>query len=132
MSPEEQDEVHAQKRRTGMSRLWHATVYSMHGLRSGWTETAFRQETCAAALLVPASFWLGQSWVETAMLAGSWMLVMVVELLNSGIEASIDRVGPEFHDLSKRAKDLGSAAVLLSILLSAGIWLAAIVSRLAA
>ncbi|HAJ13395.1 MAG TPA: diacylglycerol kinase, partial [Comamonadaceae bacterium] len=71
------------------------------------------------------------TWVETALLAGSVVMVMVVELLNSGIESAIDRIGPEWHELSKRAKDMGSAAVLLSLLVCGGIWLAALWSRLA-
>lgn len=75
---------------------------------------------------MPLALWLGRSWVEVALLAGSVLLVMVVELLNSGIESAIDRIGPEWHALSKRAKDLGSAAVLLSLLLCVGIWLAAL------
>ena len=97
--------------------MWHATLYSMAGLRAAWTETAFRQEAMAAMVLLPLAMWLGQSWVERAVLAGSVLLVLIVELLNSGIEASIDRVGLQWHPLSKRAKDLGSAAVLLSLLL---------------
>ena len=76
--------------------------------------------------MLPLAFWLGADWVETALLAGSVLLVMIVELLNTGIESAIDRIGPEWHDLSKRAKDMGSAAVLLSLLLCGGIWLAAI------
>lgn len=127
--PTDQEAVNAQKLRTGVSRLWHALGYSWAGLRSGWGETAFRQETIAAFVLVPAAFWLGRTWVETALLAGSVMLVLVVELLNTGIETAIDRIGPEWHDLSKRAKDMGSAAVLLSLLLCLGIWVAAIGSR---
>ena len=95
----------------------HAFGYSMAGLRAGWGETAFRQEALAAIVMVPLAFWLGQGWVEMALLAGSVMLVMVVELLNTGIETAIDRIGPEWHELSKRAKDMGSAAVLLSLLL---------------
>ena len=91
----------------------------MAGLRAGWTETAFRQEAIAAIVLLPLALWLGQSWVERALLAGSVLLVLIVELLNSGIEAAIDRVGLQWHALSKRAKDLGSAAVLLSLLLCA-------------
>ncbi len=118
--------VNPQKTRTGLSRIWHATGYSIEGLRAGWHETAFRQEAVAAMVLVPASFWLGRNWAETALLAGSVLLVMIVELLNTGIETAIDRIGPEWHDLSKRAKDMGSAAVLLSLLLAAGIWLAAL------
>ena len=109
--------------------MWHATGYSLAGLRAGWNETAFRQEAIAAMVLLPMAFWLGRSWVETALLAGSVMLVMIVELLNTCIETAIDRVGPEWHDLSKRAKDMGSAAVLLSLLLSGGIWVAAIASQ---
>ena len=119
-------EVNPQKSRTGLNRVLHAGGYSIQGLVAGWQETAFRQEAIAAMILLPLAFWLGQSWVETALLAGSVVLVMVVELLNTGIESAIDRIGPEWHDLSKRAKDMGSAAVLLSLLLCGGIWLAAI------
>ncbi|MDP1685788.1 MAG: diacylglycerol kinase [Hydrogenophaga sp.] len=125
----EREPVNAQKLRTGASRMWHAFGYSVAGLRSGWGETAFRQEALAAIVMIPAAFWLGRSWVETALLAGSVMLVMMVELLNTGIETAIDRIGPEWHDLSKRAKDMGSAAVLLSLLLCVGIWLAAAWAR---
>jgi diacylglycerol kinase (ATP) len=121
--------VNPQKLRTGLSRVWHAGGYSMAGLRAGWGETAFRQETVAAFVLVPAAFWLGRSWVEVALLAGSVLLVMMVELLNTGIETAIDRIGPEWHALSKRAKDMGSAAVLLSLLLCGGIWAAALFQR---
>ena len=118
--------VNPQKARTGLNRVLHAGGYSVQGLLAGWQETAFRQEAIAAMVLLPLAFWLGQSWVETALLAGSVLLVMIVELLNTGIESAIDRIGPEWHDLSKRAKDMGSAAVLLSLLLCAGIWIAAI------
>lgn len=119
-----------QKDRKGLSRVWHATGYSMAGLRAGWGETAFRQEALAAMLMLPLAFWLGRSWVETALLAASVVLVMIVELLNTAVETAIDRIGPEWHDLSKRAKDMGSAAVLLSLLLCAGIWAAALYHRL--
>lgn len=125
----DREAVNAQKLRTGLSRMQHAFGYSLAGLRSGWGETAFRQEIIAAIVLVPAAFWLGQTWVETALLAGSVMLVLMVELLNTGIESAIDRIGPEWHDLSKRAKDMGSAAVLLSLLLCLGIWVAAAWAR---
>ena len=110
----------------------HAAGYSIEGLRAGWKETAFRQEAIAAVVLVPLAFWLGRSWVETALLAGTVLLVMIVELLNTGIETAIDRIGPEWHDLSKRAKDMGSAAVLLSLVLCAGVWIAALVQRISA
>ena len=124
--------VNPQKARTGLSRVLHAGGYSVQGLVAGWQETAFRQEAIAAMVLLPLAFWLGQSWVETALLTGSVLLVMIVELLNTGIESAIDRIGPEWHDLSKRAKDMGSAAVLLSLLLCAGIWIAAIKQSLQA
>ncbi|HRL99746.1 MAG TPA: diacylglycerol kinase [Acidovorax sp.] len=119
-----------QKARTGLNRIWHATGYSLEGLRAGWGEKAFRQEAIAAMVLLPLSLWLGQSWVEVALLAGSVVIVMIVELLNTGIETAIDRIGPEWHDLSKRAKDMGSAAVLLALLLCLAIWGVAIFQRI--
>lgn len=121
-----QDPVNPQKDRTGMARIWHATGYSMEGLKAGWGETAFRQEAMMAIVLLPASFWIGRDWTETALLAGSVLFVMIVELLNTGIETAIDRIGPEWHDLSKRAKDMGSAAVFLSLVLAGSIWLSAL------
>ena len=102
----------------------------MAGLRAGWTEIAFRQEAIAAMLLLPLSAWLGRNWMETAVLARRVIALMVVELLNTAIETAIDRIGPEWHDLSKRAKDMGSAAVLLSLLFCIVVWGAAIYQRL--
>ena len=128
--PESSAPANPQKARTGLNRIWHAAGYSIEGLRAGWNEKAFRQEAIAALVLLPASLWLGQSWVETALLAGSVVIVMIVELLNTGIETAIDRIGPEWHDLSKRAKDMGSAAVLLALLLCMGIWGAAVFQRI--
>ena len=118
------------KGRTGLDRVVHATGYSMAGLRAAYRgESAFRQEFWLAAVMVPAAVWLGRGWVETALLIGSVMLVLIVELLNSGIETAIDRISFEWHDLSKRAKDIGSAAVFLSLVLCAGIWTAALWQR---
>lgn len=130
LPPEPTSPVNPQKTRTGINRVWHAAGYSVEGLRAGWNEKAFRQEAIAAMVLIPASLWLGQSWVEVALLAGSVVIVMIVELLNTGIETAIDRIGPEWHDLSKRAKDMGSAAVLLALLLCMGTWAAAIFQRI--
>jgi len=125
----EKSSANPQKDRKGLTRVWHALGYSVAGLRAGWHETAFRQEAIASLVLIPAAFWLSRSWVEAALLAGSVILVMIVELLNTGIETAIDRIGPEWHDLSKRAKDMGSAAVLLSLLICAGTWAMALFHR---
>ncbi len=119
------------KGRAGIDRVIHATGYSLAGLSTAYRgESAFRQEVWLALLMAPLAFWIGRGWVETALLIGSLLLVLIVELLNSGIEAAIDRVSLELHELSKRAKDLASAAVFLSLLLCAGIWLAALWQRL--
>jgi diacylglycerol kinase (ATP) len=119
-----------QKARRGLNRIWHATGYSLAGLKAGWGETAFRQEALMALVLIPMAFWLGNGWIEVAILIGTVTFVLVVELLNTAIETAIDRIGPEWHDLSKRAKDMGSAAVLLSLLLCLGTWGAALLQRL--
>ena len=124
-APDPHEPVNPQKARQGLSRILHAGGYSIQGLIAGWGETAFRQEAIAALVLLPLAFVLGQDWVEVALLCGSVLLVMMVELLNTAIESAIDRIGPEWHDLSKRAKDMGSAAVLLSLLLCGGVWAAA-------
>lgn len=118
------------KGRTGLDRMIRATGYSVAGLQSAYRgESAFRQEFWLAVLLVPIAFWLGRSWVEVVLLVGSVMLVLIVELLNSAVEAAIDRISFELHDLSKRAKDIGSAAVFLSLLLCSGTWCAALWQR---
>lgn len=120
------------KGRTGIDRVLHAAGYSLEGLRAAYrNESAFRQEFWLAVVMLPLALWLGRSWVEVALLAGSVLLVLIVELLNSAVEATVDRVSFELHDLSKRAKDLGSAAVMLALLLAAGIWAAALWQRFA-
>jgi diacylglycerol kinase (ATP) len=118
------------KGRGGLDRVVRATGYSLSGLKTAYrNEMAFRQEACLAVVLLPTAFWLGRTWVEVALLAGSVTLVLIVELLNSGIEATIDRVSFELHDLSKRAKDLASAAVFLSLMLCGSIWVFAVWNR---
>jgi diacylglycerol kinase (ATP) len=121
-----QEHINLQKSRRGLNRIVHAFGYSLQGLKEGMNEPAFRQEAYLCLVMVPIAFFIGSTWVEIALLTGSVMLVLIVELLNTGLESAIDRIGPQWHDLSKRCKDLGSAAVLLSILLSMGIWLAAL------
>lgn len=108
---------------TGLRRIVNATFFSLAGLRAAWRgEAAFRQESLLCAVLIPAAFWLGTTAVERSLLIGTCLLVLVVELLNSGIEAVVDRVGAEHHELSGQAKDLGSAAVLLSLVLVLVVW----------
>lgn len=121
------------KGRTGLDRILRATGYSMAGLRAAYTgESAFRQEVWLMVVATPVAFWLGRNWVEVALLLGSLLLLLIVELLNSGIEAAIDRISFEMHELSKRAKDIASAAVFLALLLCAGIWGTALWQRLLA
>jgi diacylglycerol kinase (ATP) len=127
--PEALSPAERHKLRTGLERMWHAAGFSLAGLRAGWGEKAFRLEVLAAAVLLPLSFWLARGWVEASLLAGSVLLVLIVELLNTAIETTVDRIGPEWHELSRRAKDMGSAAVLLSLVLCAGIWAGALAQR---
>jgi len=126
------NEIHEnlQKQRRGLDRVVHAFGYSLQGLKAGMYEPAFKQEAYLAFVMIPLSFFVGNNWVEISILSGSVVFVMTVELLNTGLESAIDRVGPQWHDLSKRCKDLGSAAVLLSILLCMGIWLTALFVKL--
>jgi len=101
---------------TGIRRIWNAARYSIAGIRAGWNhEAAFRQETLLCLAMVPAAFWLGNTAVERALLIGSCLLVLVVELLNSAVETTIDRIGEDRHTLSGRAKDMGSAAVFICL-----------------
>lgn len=106
-----------------MKRIWRALFYSLHGFAAAWhDEEAFRQEVLLALVLLPLAVVLAPSGVGFALMAGSVLLVLVVELLNSAVEAAIDRVGEEFHALSKKAKDLGSAAVFLSLVNVVVVW----------
>ena len=111
------------KRRTGLSRLFYATRHSLQGLADGWAEKAFRLEACLALLLLPIAFWLGRDWVQVTLLLACVLLVLIVELINSAIEAVVDRVSLDHHHLSKRAKDVGSAAVLLALLNVVVVWI---------
>ena len=117
------------KKRQGLHRLIHAAGVSLAGLREGLKEPAFRLEVTVGLPMIGLSFWLGQHWIEVLLLAGSVVLVMIVELLNTAIESALDRVGLQWHPLTKRAKDLGSAAVVLALLLCLTTWVMALWSR---
>lgn len=115
------------KGKTGLTRLWNALHYSIDGLKDAYRlEDAFRQESFLALVLILASvglrFWLGLSGTDHALMIASVLLVLIVELINSAIEATVDRVGLERHTLSKRAKDIGSASVLISLLNVLAVW----------
>jgi diacylglycerol kinase (ATP) len=119
------------KGKTGLRRILNAARYSLDGFAAAARhEDAFRQELLLAAVLVPLGLWLGGNGVERALLAGSVLLVLVVELLNSAIEATVDRVSLEDHQLAKRAKDLGSAAVMMAFVSVATVWLWVLLPRL--
>ncbi|QUJ69576.1 diacylglycerol kinase (plasmid) [Photobacterium sp. GJ3] len=112
---------------TGVVRIVKAAGYSMQGLKAAWQhEAAIRQEIVLLVVLTAVSFFLPVSFVEHILLIASLFLVVIVELLNSAIEAVVDRIGNEFHELSGRAKDIGSAAVFVALMLTGGIWLAII------
>ncbi|NOT12400.1 MAG: diacylglycerol kinase [Methylococcaceae bacterium] len=107
----------------GLKRLINACFFSVAGFKATWQhEEAFRQEVALFIVTTPMAFWLGQTGIEKALLIGSVVLVLLVELLNSAVEAVVDRVGLEHHELSGRAKDIGSAAVMLSLAWAASTW----------
>lgn len=121
------------KGRTGIDRIVRAAGYSWSGLRAAYgSESAFRQETWLACAMLPAAYWLGRDWIEVSLLVVTVVVVLIVELLNSALEAAIDRISYEQHELSKRAKDYASAAVLLALLMCGGVWLAVLAQRLQA
>ncbi len=111
------------KGKTGLKRVWNAFFYSVAGLKSAWKhEDAFRQESILAVLLMPLAFLLADAALERALMIAVVLLVLIVELVNSAIEAAVDRISLENHDLAKRAKDIGSAAVLIALLNVVVVW----------
>jgi diacylglycerol kinase (ATP) len=108
---------------TGLRRIISAGKYSYKGFKFAWQhEAAFRQELILGAILIPLGFWLGDNAMEKALLVGVCFITLIVELLNSGIEAVVDRVGDEYHKLAGSAKDLGSAAVFVSLVMTITVW----------
>jgi diacylglycerol kinase (ATP) len=113
-----------------LQRVWRAAGYSLNGLKTALKyEMPFRQEMALFVVLAPLGLWLGRNGVERSLLVGSLMLVLVAELLNSAIETAVNRIGQEPHDLSGRAKDLGSAAVFVSLLLVVLVWVLVLFDR---
>jgi len=111
------------KGKTGLVRLWNALGYSRDGLVAAWrNEAAFREELLLAAVAIPLAIVLGRTGVDRALLVGSIIVILIVEILNSAVEAVVDKASPEKHELAKRAKDMGSAAVLLSLINAAAVW----------
>lgn len=114
---------HPQKSKTGLARIWNAFLYSRDGLVAAFkNETAFRQEVLLAVILIPLALWLPASGGDHALMLASVFLVLIVELVNSAIEAVVDRISMERHPLAKRAKDLGSAAVFISLINVPLVW----------
>lgn len=108
----------------GVKRFFNAILFSFAGFKATWKhEEAFRQEVICFIIAIPLAFWLTGNNIERVLLIASVVLVMIVELLNSAVEAVVDRVGVEYHELAGRAKDIGSAAVMLSIMLAIATWL---------
>jgi len=115
---------------TGLTRIIKAAGYSLKGLTAAWKhEAAFREEAIVVLAAILLAFWLDVSTTERILLIGVVVLVLVVELLNSAIEAAIDRIGPEIHPLSGRAKDMGSAAVFITLIFAVFTWLAILLPR---
>jgi diacylglycerol kinase (ATP) len=115
--------------KTGIARILHALTYSKQGIIFAYkNEAAFRQEIWLGVILIPLALYLPNSLLHKALLIGSLLLILVVELLNSAIEAVVDRIGPEHHELAGRAKDMGSAAVMLTIFIALLIWAAELVT----
>jgi len=126
------EDSRALKGKRGMQRVWNALHYSLDGFRAAWTgEDAFRQEILLSVVLVPVAIMLPVSLVERLLLISSVVMVLIVELLNTAVESAIDRHSFEINPLAKRAKDLGSAAVMLSLILAGGIWAAVLWARYA-
>ncbi len=117
------------KGKTGLRRVWNAFHYSCAGLQAAYRhEDAFRQEALLALLLIPLAIWLGDGAVERALLIGCVLLVLIVELINSAIEATVDRISLDLHPLAKRAKDIGSAAVMIALLNAALVWVLVLIA----
>ena len=116
-----------------IGHIKNAFIYTFAGIKAAWkNELAFRGEVVVAIIMIPGGIWLGRSGVEQALMVASILLILLTELLNSALEAVVDRIGPERHELSKRAKDMGSAAAFISMVTAAVVWIVIILDRFAA
>lgn len=112
-----------QELQAGGARLWRATGFSLLGLQAAFRhEQAFRLEVYGLLIVIPLGLWLGEGGIEKVLLIGSWLIVMIAEIMNSAIEAVVDRIGSEPHELSGRAKDMASAAVMIALILAGLTW----------
>jgi diacylglycerol kinase (ATP) len=122
-SPGATENIMAKPGHTGFKRIWLSFGYARQGLKAAWSkEAAFRQQAVLCVVLIPAAFWVGRDLPEQALLIAACLLTLVVEAINSAIETIVDRIGPERNELSGRAKDLGSAAGLLGLVILAVVW----------
>ncbi len=113
----------SEEKDTILAHIAKAVIWSLAGIKAAWqNEQAFRWEATIILLMMPVGIWIGRTAVELALLIASSMLILITELLNSAVEAVVDRIGPERHELSKRAKDLGSAAAFISMMTAAVVW----------
>jgi diacylglycerol kinase (ATP) len=120
------------KNESVIGHIKNAFIYTFAGLKAAWkNELAFRAEIVVAIVMVPLGLWMGRSSAERALLIASLLLILVTELVNSALEAVVDRIGPERHELSKRAKDMGSAAAFISMVTAALVWIIIVVDRFA-
>ena len=119
------------RKMTGFKRFYHASVYSWQGLRAAYAnEPAFRYEVWGGAFLIPASFFVAATPIQWALLISVYLMVLLVELLNTAVEAVVDRIGDEYHDLAGLAKDLGSAAVSVALIICTVTWGAVLIQNL--
>ena len=119
-----------EKKDTLIRHILNAFVYTFDGLKAAWkNELAFRTEAVVILILLPVGVWLARSAVERALLIAACLLILITELLNSALEAVVDRIGPQRHELSKRAKDMGSAAAFISMITAAIVWIMIVFGR---
>lgn len=115
------------EKKEGLKRFYYATIYSIQGLKKAFgREPAFRYEVCGGIIGIPTAAWLADTVLQFALLVSSWLILLAVELINSGIEAVVDRIGTEYHELAGMAKDTASAAVMMILMMNVLVWIGVI------